>query len=41
MAFSPDIAFLYLSFVESGCVLYVSILLKWFLRYLRLCSCVP
>ena len=36
MAFSADTPFLYLSFVDSACVLYVSILSKWIPRYLRL-----
>ena len=36
MAFNVDSSFLHLSFVDSTCVLYVSILSKWIPRYLRL-----
>ena len=36
MAFRVDSPFLHLSFVDSTCVLYVSILSKWIPRYLRL-----
>ena len=35
MAFNTDSPFLHLSFVDSTCVLYVSILSKWIPRYLR------
>ena len=36
MAFNSDSPFLHLSFVDSPCVLYLSILLKWLQKYLRL-----
>ena len=36
MAFNADSLFLHLGFVDSTCVLYVSILSKWIPRYLRL-----
>ena len=36
MAFNADSPFLHLSFVDSACVLYVSVLSKWIQRYLRL-----
>ena len=36
MAFKADSPFLHLRFVDSTCVLYVSILSKWITSYLRL-----